>query len=283
MNEEWKRQGFPEDSLGLDDHAVRVSMFEAFREDLNGARKSRSKPFHARAASRHLLPYVKHRLALLEWERRYGVLTGRIDSPFGHPVQEAILPFGWKRLINALRRLIANDAQKMIRVNTAKSHKLILKIEREAPMVERLLTVLGIDKESELRPVACLPNYLPPTDPDEPATLGQEVTPPPPGPPLNLSSLPARIKYEGKLYHRNSAAKVTAECDEATEPQLVAAVFRWGYDMPKAVIGRYLGIKPRSVDDRLDGYQRNARKAGFAEKLRKSQARRGMDAQDDWT
>lgn len=288
MNSEWKRKPLPEDELAEADHAVRVSMFAAFREDLSAIIKDHSNGHSARTAASHLLPYTKHRSELLEWERRYPGLVARILTPLGRPFEKALLPYGWRRFVNSLRRLIAKDAGIAIRSNIKHTQKLLRKIEREAPTVERLLTVLGITQDSELRPAACLTDYIPPTDVDETSVdlqsaASKKKVVASPGPPLNLANLPVRIKYEGKIYHRNSAAKFAAECDQATEPQREAAVLRWGYEMPKVVIGRYIGIERASVEDRLDGYTRNAKKSHLAEKLRKSQAKRGMDAEGQWT
>ncbi|MGC9225346.1 MAG: hypothetical protein ACP5E2_15645 [Terracidiphilus sp.] len=285
MIEVWKRNPLQEDELSDADHSFRVSLFAGFREDICAITKDRSVGHQARAAARHLLPYIANRVDLLEYERRHPGLVARIETPLGAPVQQAALPFGGRRLLNGVRRFIVNDARIAIRWNNYQTRKLLKKIEREAPTIERLLTILGVAQDSELRPATCLPGYVPPADPDAPpeampAAGANKPRNPLQGPPLNLSNLPARIKFEGKTYHRNGTADLIVAC-KATDAQLVSAVLRWAYEMPIAVIGRYLGIDRTSVQDRLNGYTANARKSDLAERARKSQAKRGMDAADE--
>jgi hypothetical protein len=172
------RKALLEDALSKFDMAFQVSNFKALAEDLRRRPRKKSTGHQERTVIKHLLPYIKCRLELLELERRYAVLTRRVKFLQSRATHPRKLPLGLNQTIDGLGNLFSEDAQIVIRANNKKTLKLLAQIEADAPTMDSLLTDVAVPARSVLRPVSCLPKGGTKSDPKQPGETKPAGQPP---------------------------------------------------------------------------------------------------------
>lgn len=260
------RDPLPEDRLSELEHEIRETRFLNFAEEMRRLEKNKSADHEKRTVAKHLQPYIKLRLRLLELEWMYRAFSSRIVEPFGSGARKVNLPLGLGKLAERWGLVLSKESVIAVRVNNGSTRKVLRKIEAEAATFDDLLTVVGVGKRNVLRPDSCLPKGGTKSDPNPPDGTETTCEQPTDGHGGDISQwwLDGRSKTHkiGKIvFYRNRYADVFTEANCFAVAQRDAAILRIGYSMPVTKISAIFRITRKSVDERLERFAKSLEKS----------------------
>jgi hypothetical protein len=276
------RDQLPEDALSELEHEIRETRFFNFAEEMRRLEKNQSVDHEKRSAAKHLQVYIKLRLRLLELEWMYRAFSYRIVEPFGSGTRKVNLPMGIGKLAEKWGFILSKESVIAVRVNNRSTSTVLGKIEAGAATFDDLLTVVGVEKRSVLRPVSCLPKVGAKPDSAPTGGMAPAGVPPTGGNGIGITAwwLDGRSKIHkiGKIrYDRNEFADMFVEANCFAVAQRDAAILRFGYRMPVLAISKVLGIHRTTVDDRLGRFSKNLEKDVVKARMLKILDKYGVD------